>query len=89
MKTDTVITLDGIDRYYLADETIQNGIKYFLATKVDEENDLTTESCIFEEIIQDEKPYVREVNDEHIIKYITAVFTTNIVSDVEAEKEED
>ena len=38
MKVDTIVTLDGNERYYLVDKTEQDGKTYFLATKLKEDN---------------------------------------------------
>ncbi len=88
MKLDTIVTLEGNEKYYLADETVQNGIKYFLANKLDENEEITTEACIFEEIKDGEDFYLDEVTDAEKMKYLTAVFTSNLINDIEEIKEE-
>lgn len=88
MKLDTVVTLEGNEKYYLADETVQNDTKYFLANKLDENDEISIESCIFEEIKDGEDFYLDEVLDQSKIKYLTAVFTSNLISDIDELKEE-
>ncbi len=87
MKLDTVVTLEGNEKYYLVDETIQNDKKYFLANKLDDNEEITIESCIFEEIKDGEDYYLDEIVDENIIKYLTTVFTSNLISDIDELKE--
>ena len=88
MELDTIVTLEGNEKYYLADETIQNDVKYFLANKLDDNEEVTTESCIFEEIKEGEDIYLDEVLDVTKIKYLTTVFTSNLISDLEEMNEE-
>lgn len=88
MKLDTVVTLEGNEKYYLADETIQNDVKYFLANKLDEKDGISTEACIFEEIKDGDDFYLDEVTDVDKVKYLTAVFTSNLISDIDELKEE-
>ena len=87
MEKDTTVTLDGKERWYLSDETEQNGIKYFLALKMDEndeptlklneDGELSEESRIFQEKVEGEKTYLVEVTDSEKLKYLVAIFITN------------
>ncbi|NLL02019.1 MAG: hypothetical protein GX265_03255 [Mollicutes bacterium] len=88
MQLDSIVTLEDNEKYYLADETVQNGIKYFLANKLDETEEITTEAYIFEEIKDGEDFYLDEVTDVEKMKYLTAVFTSNLINDMEEMKEE-
>jgi hypothetical protein len=83
MKVETIVTLEGTDKYYLADETIQNGIQYFLATKLTENDELGDESCIFEVIPDGEDFYLDEVKEAKLKNFLTAVFTSNFISEVD------
>ena len=87
MDLDSIVTLEGNENYYLADMTIQSDIKYFLANKLDENNEATIHSCIFEEIKEDDDFYLEEVIDVDKIKYLTAVFTSNLISNLDETKE--
>ena len=53
MSVDTIVTLGRDRRYYLVDETVQDNKKYFLGTKLNNEDLPTTESEIFEEFKDD------------------------------------
>ena len=88
MHLDTIVTLEGNERFYLADETVQNDVKYFLANKLDDKDELTIDSCIFEEVVEGEDFYLDQVTDEAKIKYLTAVFTSNLISDMEEDMTE-
>ena len=83
MRLETIVTLEDGYRYYLTDETVQNGIKYFLANRLDDNNELTEDSFIFEETIKDGDSYLYVVTDQQMVNYITAVFTANFISKVE------
>jgi len=83
MTLETIVTLEDGERYYLADETVQNGIKYFLANKLDGEDNLTEESFIFQETVDGADTYLDLVEDETVSNYIAAVFTANFVSEVD------
>lgn len=76
MKTDTIVTLDGNERYYLVDKTEQDGKTYFLATKLKEDNTPLEESQIFEEIVEDGTTYLETVEDELTYNQLSAVFVT-------------
>ncbi|MDD4187553.1 MAG: hypothetical protein PHX04_02145 [Bacilli bacterium] len=85
MEIDTIVTLEEKEKYYLADMTIQNDVKYFLANKLDDNEDLMKESCIFEEVLDGDDIYLDEVLDINKIKYLTTIFTSNLISDLEDE----
>jgi hypothetical protein len=74
MEKDTIVTLDENDRWYLAEETTQDGKKYFLAVIVDENNEPGDISKIYEEEKENGEYYLTEVIDEKILNYLTAVF---------------
>lgn len=87
MKTDTVVTLDDNIKYYLSDETVYEDNKYFLATRLDEEDDMTEDSYIFKEFKEGDRFRLEQVVDEKTYNYIAAVFTTNFISLVEEDSE--
>ncbi|MDD2409522.1 MAG: hypothetical protein PHD03_02240 [Bacilli bacterium] len=89
MKLDTIVELEGNKKYYILDETIQNDKKYFLATKLDENEEMTDESIIFEENKVGEDFFLKEVTEESTAKYILSVFTTTLINEIETEKKED
>ena len=83
MKLEHIVTLENQDRYYIAAETTQEGKKYFLANKLDDNDDMTDSSLIFEEMVQGEDIYVDEVKDEKLISYLTVIFTSDFIETVE------
>lgn len=89
MMLDTIVELEGNKKYYIIDETLQNDKKYFLATKLDENEEMTSESTIFVENIVGEDTYLQEVNDDEIKKYILSVFTTTLINEIDETKKED
>ncbi len=89
MKLDTIVKLDDDRKYYILDETIQNDKKYFLATKLDEKDEMTDISVIFEEKKINEEIFLKEVTNQDILKYIMSVFTTTLIKEIDEEKRED
>lgn len=85
MNVDTIVTLGQNRRYYLVDETIQNNIKYFLGTKLSEEDLPTSESEIFEEFVEDGKTYLTPVIDEEKLTSLVAIFLTKFKKLLEEE----
>ena len=71
------ITLDNSERYEIIDETNQNGIKYYFASLVDENDTPLVKSYIFEEIIEDNEKYVIRVTDEERYSALSAIFISN------------
>ena len=76
MKVDTIVTLDGNERYYLVDKTEQDGKTYYLATKLKEDNTPLEESQIFEEIVEEGTTYLETVADELTYNQLAAIFVT-------------
>ena len=89
MKIDTIVTLDGNEKYYLSLETIQDNNKYFLALKVDENDEPLDESKIFLEEVDGDNYFLTEVEDEDILKYLGAVFVTRFNENIDKLNEED
>lgn len=86
MEADTIVTFDDNEKYYLADETVQNNQKYFLGNKLDENEEPTLESVIFKESVENGETYLEELTsgDEH--DYISAVFLSNYNDSVNKEE---
>ena len=84
LEEKSIITLEDNSKFYLAYETEQNGKKYYLGNRLDEEEDPTDVSCIFEEIINNGNVYLNVVTDEKTVNYVTAVCTGNFVDEVNA-----
>lgn len=87
MKLDTIVELDDNQKYYVVDETFQNNKKYFLTTRLDQKENITTDSIIFEENKIDNEMYLKEVKDKDIYKYILSIFTSSLIKEIEEKKE--
>lgn len=74
MKVDMIVTLKDNKRYILVDESIQNGKKYFLGTRIDEDGKPVAESEIFEELLSNNETYLLPVEDKDVFNTLTAVF---------------
>jgi len=83
MKVGTIVTLENKEMYYLADETFQNNIKYFLANQVDEDDELLNEAYVFEEKEIDGKASLKKVEDMDTLNFVMAIFASNIVNDID------
>ena len=83
LKKDMIVTLDGKDRYYLADKIKKNKVNYFLANLLDENKEQTEKSYIFKETIYGEDVYLEEVKDEKTINLIAFEFTKRFIKYVD------
>lgn len=68
---------DNGERYVLVDETIQDGIKYFFATRVDENDEPLMQSDIFKCEVENDEFFLTPVRDEETFNYLSAVFISN------------
>ena len=83
MQVGMIVTLDGKTKYFLADETVQAGIKYFLANKLDEKENLTENSDILKETKNGDDTFLNSVEDKELFSYLSAVFTANLIEKVD------
>ncbi len=83
MKLDTIVELEDNQKYYVVDETFQNNKKYFLVTRLDENEKITTESVIFEENKVNNDIFLKEVKDKEIEKDILSIFTSSLIKELE------
>lgn len=74
MSVDTIVTLGENRRYYLVDETYQGKNRYFLGTRLNEEDLPTIESEIFEELVLDKGTYLTPVIDDEKLNNLAAIF---------------
>lgn len=74
MSIDTIVTLGENKRYYLVDETIQADKKYFLGTRLSDDDTPTPESEIFEEFSTNGNYYLTPVIEEEKLNSLAAVF---------------
>lgn len=74
MSVDTIVTLGENRRYYLVDETYQNNTRYFLGTRLNEEDMPTIESEIFEELVLDNGTYLTPVIDDEKLNNLATIF---------------
>ena len=71
MKVDTIVEMENGENFYIADETVQNGVKYYLANKVDENDEPTTDTKIFKETLDGNDIYLTIDNNGTYISYET------------------
>ena len=72
----SVVTLEDNEKWYLSDETEQNGVKYYLGVKLDDKEEPTNQSRIFMEEKEGEDTFLTEVEDQQIINYLSAIFAS-------------
>lgn len=77
MKKDTIITLEDNTKYALLDETEIDGGKYFIAVKLDKNENPTTEYEVFEEDIEDGETYMGVLEEGDYKQAILVDFTNN------------
>ena len=85
MKVDTIVEMENGENFYIADETVQNGVKYYLANKGDENDEPTTDTKIFKETLDGNDIYLDVVKDESELNYLGAIFLANFSNDLEEE----
>ncbi|MDO4376159.1 MAG: DUF1292 domain-containing protein [bacterium] len=86
MKENTIFDMEDGQSFYIADETVQNGIKYYLANKVGENDEPTTETIILMETKEDNDVYFDIVKDEATLNYLGAVFLANVSNYLDEEE---
>lgn len=79
------VAIIGDSNYVLVDETTQDGVKYFLATMIDENDEPLFESEIVSESYENGVYYLTPVRDEKIFQYLSAVFVSNGYEDSDDE----
>ena len=77
MKVDSIVRMHNGEKFFIADETFQNNIKYYLGNKVGEDGKPTDTSVIFKETIDDGSVYLDVVKDQNEVNYLTAIFLAN------------
>ena len=83
MEPKAIVTLSGTDKYYLAEKTEYNGINYFLATRVDDNEELLEESCYFEEIEANDMFYLDKVTDPELGKRLSNIFVKKVIIELD------
>ena len=68
-----VITLDN-GKWYICDETIYDQNTYYLALKLDDNNEPSDESKIFKKVVKNNKEYFSDKINEEDIKQLMTIF---------------
>lgn len=77
-KIDKIITLDDGSKYMIMDQGNYNGKCYFLASELDNNEDLTDKILIFEETVENGERIVSTVIDEKILKALADYFKNRV-----------
>lgn len=77
MEKNTIFEMENGQNFFVADETVQNGIKYYLVNKADENDDPLPESLILMETKKGNNVYFDIVKDESTLNYLGAIFLAN------------
>ena len=78
-KIDQIITLDDNTKYMIVDQGNYNGKCYFLTSKLDENDNLSSELSILEETIKDGENYVESVKEEKLFVALVEYFRKRFV----------
>jgi len=89
MEKDTIITLEDNEKFVLLDKVELENANYFLALKLNEDEQPTKEYEIFEEEIEDGDSYMTIVEDPTLKEALMVNFTLNYEEYVENYKGED
>lgn len=84
MSINNVITLDNNENYLLLEKAELNNINYFLAVKLNSEEEPTEEYKILEEEIENNDTYVSELKDTNIINELLSSFTTSLQNSLDS-----
>ena len=82
MKINTVITLDDNTNCLLLEDITHENKKYFLATILNEKNEPSKDSAIFEEIIDGQDIYDEKVENEELLGTLLRLFTEKTMEKV-------
>ena len=73
----SVITLDNGEKWYICDQTEQDGNKYYLSLKLDDNNDPSGDTKIFREVKEDDRVFLDDELTPETYEYLSAIFITN------------
>lgn len=70
-RIDQIITIENGQKYMILHQAIYNGTNYYVCTAVTEdETDLTDNFVLFEEVKDNDKYFLKIVEDENMAKFI-------------------
>lgn len=78
-KIDKVITLSDNSKYMILDQGNYNGKSYFLTSKLDDNENLSSNLSILEETNENGKVYVESVKDENVFIALVEYFRKRFV----------
>lgn len=84
MSVDEKITLEDNSEYLLMTETVLDGVKYFFASEIQDENP-TDNFKIFKEIEDEEGFLVEEVEDEELKEQLLEQFEDILDKEIDEE----
>lgn len=71
-RINKIMTLNDGKKYIVLNQAIYKGTNYFFVVRLTEdESDVTDEFRIIEEVLKDEKRYIRNVEDEKMIELLS------------------
>lgn len=71
-RINKIMTLKDGKKYIVLNQAIYKGTNYFFVVRITEdENDVTDEFRIIEEVLKDDKRYIRNVEDEKMIELLS------------------
>ena len=84
-RINKIMTLKDGKKYIVLNQAIYKDTNYFFVVRITEDGeDVTDEFRIIEEVLKDEKRYIRDVRDEKMIqllsKYLKPAESSNVAS---------
>ena len=80
MKLNDIIVLDNNERYTLLKETEKEGIKYYFAAGVDENDHIDQRAIVILKLTHEEDgDYVEVVEDENLLKDLSEIFKDTFI----------
>ena len=83
IESEKIITTVNEDKYIVIKTTNYNGINYFNAARIDADNSPTEDLIIFEEIMNDGKISILEVENKEILEDLELIFDQMIAEEYE------
>lgn len=86
MDKNTIFDMENGESFFVADETVQNGVKYYLVNRVGENEEPLPDSLILMETKKGNNVYFDIVKDESTLNYLGAIFLANFSNYLDEEE---
>ncbi len=79
LSVNTIITLENSEKYVVLNETMHEGIKYFMVMGMDENKQvIPSKAAILKEVVEGLDTYVKKVEDPKLMSELTSILKEQI-----------